>query len=134
MKKLFILLCFTFFLNSCSDYNECTESLAGIYDAQILGVSGQFVLAVSIDKNDDIYIDSEWYDGIWTVIEADTDGCADYNNDAYGEVEIDIKSQEIADDIEISGSGFYYDYSMQIDYKIKDNGNIKKYTLVASKR
>ena len=134
MKKLFVLLVLTSFLLSCSDYNECTESMSGLYDAQIIGVTGPFTLAVSIDNSDNISIDANWYTDLWVVVEADTDGCANYNADDYGEVDININSQNIADEITISGYGFYYDYSLQLDYKINDHGDVRHFTLVATKR
>lgn len=134
MKNIIVLLTLGLILNSCTDYNTCTQSMAGLYDAQIIGISGPFTLAVSVDNSDNIFIDANWYDDIWDVVEADTDGCADYNSDNFGEVNIHIDSQNLSDNIRISGNGFYYEYTLQLDYKIIENDQIHHYTLIASKR
>jgi hypothetical protein len=127
-----ILMAFSFY--SCEKYSDCTLPLAGLYEAQIVGVSGPFTMGVSINHGRKISIDAQWLLDKWYVADANTTGCADYNSVDYGKVTITISEQKMDDGKRISGKGFYYDFVMQIDYTITEGSNKYHYTLIASKK
>jgi hypothetical protein len=83
MKYLLILFVAIFTFSSCEKYRDCVLPVAGLYDAQIVGVTGPFTMGVSIDYGDNIEIDAQWLKDLWYVVEADTNGCADYYNEDY---------------------------------------------------
>lgn len=120
--------------SSCEKYSDCTLPLAGLYEAQIVGVSGPFTMGVSIDYGRRINIDAQWLLDNWYMVDANTTGCADYNSLDYGKVTINISEQKMDDGKRISGKGFYYDFVMQIDYTITDGSDKYHYTLIASKK
>lgn len=91
-------------------------------------------MGVSIDHGDNIEIDAQWLKDLWYVVEADTDGCADYYNENYETMKLYIHEQSIGNGKRISGDGYYYDYSMQIDYTITEGNNKYHYTLIATKK
>jgi hypothetical protein len=134
MKNLLILFVIIFTFSSCEKYRDCVLPVAGLYDAQIVGVTGPFTMGVSIDYGDNIEIDAQWLKDLWYVVEADTDGCADYYNENYETLKLHIREQSIGNGKRISGDGYYYDYSMQIDYTITEGNNKYHYTLIATKK
>ena len=119
---------------SCEKYSDCTLPLAGLYEAQIAGVSGPFTMGVSIDHGKRINIDAQWLLDTWYLADANTEGCADYNSVDYGKVTINISEQKMDDGKRISGKGYYYEFVMQIDYTITEGSNKYNYTLIASKK
>ncbi len=127
-----LIISSTFF--SCEKYSDCVLPVAGLYEAQIVGITGPFTMGVSIDYNDNINIDAQWLKDQWYVADADTDGCADYYNDNYETMKIHIRSQNMGNGKTISGEGYYYDFSLQIDYTITEGNNKYHYTLIATKK
>jgi hypothetical protein len=136
MKHFYILLSLiaAISFSSCEKYSDCILPVAGLYDAQIVGLTGPFTMGVSIDYNDNIDIDAQWLKNLWYVAHADTNGCADYYNENYETMKIHIHSQNMEDGKSISGEGFYYDYTLQIDYTITEGNNKYNYTLIGTKR
>jgi len=56
---------------SCTDkYNEDVFLVAGIYEANVVGVSGPFLISVLVDHGNDILIDAPFDGEYWYVVEA----------------------------------------------------------------
>lgn len=131
MKKIILLfgLCICF-LSACDDtpFNEDIYPLIGVYDANIVGVSGPFVISVTASGGDDINIDAPWDGENWDIIEVDVD------NPHEWEIDLDINDRSYGADGEIDGSGIFVDYTIQLDYTVKIDGEDEDYTLIATKR
>jgi len=131
MKKFILLSAFCVFLfSACNDdpFNEDVYPLIGVYDANIVGVSGPFVISVTAAGGDDINIDAPWDGENWDVIETDVDNSFEY------EIELDIRNRDYLEEGEIDGVGVFVDYTIQFDYSIKVDGEREDYTLIATKR
>ena len=130
MKYLLFFAVFIFATTSCEKYEECTLPIVGVYESHVVGITGPFNMVVSLDRYDNIQIDAPWLDDEWYVVNADTDGCA---NTDY-KLDINIFNQTFENNRRISGSGFYSDYTIQIDYTITDGNDKYHYTIVGTKK
>lgn len=130
MKTLFYLLTLctaTIFLTSCERYDDEVLPVIGVYEANVVGVSGPFSVSISVDHGDNIRIDAPWDGENWAVLDADVD------NEFEFEKRIKIFDQEIGDGVRIWGDGIFFDYTIQLDYTIRIDGVKYNYTLVGTK-
>ncbi len=134
MKYLLIIAVIGFGVSSCEKYEECTIPIVGVYETHLVGVTGPFDLVISLTNNDNIQIEAPWLEDIWMVLDADTNGCVDPNDDLSDILHITIPTQDFEGDREISGTGFYADYSLQIDYTIIDGNDKYHYKMVGTKK
>ena len=134
MRYLLFIAVFVFGMSSCEKYQECTIPIVGVYETHIVGVSGPFNLVISLESGDDIQIDAPWLEDIWVVVDADTDGCIDPNDEESDILHINIPTQDFEGGREIYGAGFYTDYTLQIDYTIVDGNDKYHYKMVGSKK
>lgn len=128
MKKVLytLIILSSFLLTACEEYNEDILPIVGSYEANIIGVSGPFNMAISTTGGDNIRIDAP-FDGIdYFLVDADID------NEQERRKEIDIDYQEIAPNVFIEGRGVYFDFSIQLDYTIEDPSGVYDLTLVGS--
>ena len=130
MKKILLLSILIITLFSCEKYDDCVLPVVGIYEAHVVGVAGPFNLVVSEDNGDNIRIDAPWLEDTWSVLEADIDGCGDEDY----KLDISIPVQKFDEYRDISGRGFYSDYTIQIDYTIYDGDDRYEYTIVGTKK
>ena len=133
MKKIFFVILLVNLITSCEKYDECIIPVIGVYDAHIVGHYGPFSMAISEDYGDNISIDAPWLYEEWHVIEADIDGCSDYENYESNKMDIYISKQKLGDGIYIKGRGFYSEGSIQIDYTVYDYGEKHHFTLIGTK-
>lgn len=114
------------FLFACEPYDEDILPIVGSYEANIIGLTGSFDMAISTTGGDNIRIDAP-FDGFeYFVIDADIDDEEEWRK------RIDIDRQEIAPDVYIEGRGVFFDYSIQLDYTIEDFSGEYDFTLVGS--
>lgn len=121
------LLLMVFFFSSCEKYREDILPLAGVYEANVVGVSGPFSVSISVDYGNNVLIDAPWDGEIWSVIEAHI-----RNEGLYRKI-IRISAQNIGDGVRIWGEGIWYDYTFQLEYTIRIDGINYDYTLIGSK-
>lgn len=128
MKKLFYTLAIfsSIFLFSCEEYDQDILPIVGSYEANIIGITGPFNMAISTTGGDNIRIDAP-FDGFdYYLVDADIDDEEELRK------EIDIDYQEIAPNVFIEGRGVYFDNSIQLDYTIEDPTGVYDLTLVGS--
>jgi hypothetical protein len=130
MKHLLFLAVLMILVSSCEKYDDCILPVAGVYESHVVGVTGPFDLVISEKNGDDIRIDAPWLEDTWMVLNAHIDGCYD---DDY-KLEIRIPTQQFDKYRDIAGKGFYYDYTIQIDYTIYDGDDRYEYTIVGTKK
>jgi len=127
MKNLYTVLLLSALLSACETYDQDIVPLVGTYEAQVVGVSAPFTMAISYDTNDDIFMDA-LFNGIdWATVSADIDD----KEEAFKRIR--IRDQSLWDNTFIEGEGFYTDGSVQLDYTITYGSDEVEYTLVASK-
>jgi len=127
MKRIYTFSLLSLLFFSCQDYDQDVVPLVGTYEAQVISVSESFVMAISYDANDDVFIDA-LFDGInWAVVSGDID---DQEDDFK---RIRIREQAIGLNATIEGEGFYLDNSIQLDYTIYFPNAEVEYSLVATK-
>jgi hypothetical protein len=113
MKKFYFLLLSTLLFISCEQFDENVVEISGIYQANVLGVSGPHTISVYYDYGDELLIEAP-FDGFeWVTVYADVDNQEDFVKD------IDIHNQEIWPGVYIWGDGFYNDGVLQLDYTIE---------------
>ena len=122
-----LMAIYGFSLVSCSGIDEQIVELAGVYDAQVVGVTDYFTLSVSIDRGDNIIIDAPFDGEVWVLVEADIDDKDSKIKD------IEIFEQSLGPFISIKGDGFYRDGVMQLDYEMNSDGRIERFRIIASK-
>ena len=128
MKRAILFLFLIPFIPSCTEkYLEEVLTVAGNYDANIVGVSGPHLISVSIDHGTKIFIDAPFDGEFWDIIEAKVKNELDEIKD------IKIPDQEIYQDVYIEGSGIYFDYTIQLDYTLEVDGTKYNYSIVGSK-
>lgn len=121
------LVIIAFSITSCEKYQEEILPVVGVYEANVVGVSGPFSISISVDYGNNIYIDAPWDGEIWTVVDAEVRDEFDYQK------RIKIFDQHLDDGTRIWGDGFFYDYTIQLDYTIRMNGVNYDYTIVGTK-
>lgn len=128
MKKFIYTLTIlsSLFLFACEEYDEDILPIVGSYEANIIGVTGPFNMAISTTGGDNIRIDAPFDSFDYALVDADID------NEEEWRKEIDIDWQEIAPNVFIEGRGVFFDYSIQLDYTIEDPTGRYDFTLVGS--
>lgn len=129
MIKLKLLMPFFFIvlLASCEKYYDEVLPIVGVYEANVVGVSGPFSVSVAVDYGNNIIIDAPWDGEIWEVVDG-----AVRNDDIYKK-RIRIFDQKLENGGRISGEGIFYDYTLQLDYTLRIDGIEYDYTIVGSK-
>lgn len=112
---------------SCLEYDEAVLPMIGTYESNIVNVDGPFIISVTADYGDNVWIEAPFDGEFWTTIYADID------NEDEEVKNIDIDFQEISPGEFISGSGIYFQNSIQLDYIISYRDVDFEYTLVGSK-
>lgn len=130
MRKLLTLLCMflvlTFHL-SCEVYDEDVVELIGSYEGHVATVSGPFSFNVIYDAADNLIIEAPFFGSDYTIISVDIDQEEQFVKS------IDVPTQLLFPGVEIFGSGFYVDRSLQIDYVIREGSIEQSFTLVGTK-
>ncbi|GLR16873.1 hypothetical protein [Portibacter lacus] len=125
--KYFILLCLSLVIISCEKYDEDILPIVGVYEANVVGVDGPFSVSISVDYGNNIWIDAPWDGDTWSVIKARVRDEYEY------EKKIRIGNQEIDDGVRIDGEGFFFDYTIQLDYTIEIGNERRDFTLIGTK-
>lgn len=124
---LFLIFPLLFGVSSCEKYRDDVLPVAGVYEANVIGIAGPFSMSISIDHGDNILIEAPFDGEHWEVIVADIDT-------EYGEhMDIDIDHTELSSHVFIDGDGFYLNGDIQLDYDITIDGISRHYTIVGSK-
>ncbi len=124
---LLLFVPFLFGITSCEKFRDDVLPIAGVYEANVVGVAGPFSMSISIDHGDNILIEAPFDGEHWEVIGADVDT-------EYGEhMDIDIDHTDLSPNVYLSGDGFFLNGDVQLDYDITINGKREHYTIVGSK-
>ena len=125
MKKIIPYLLFSCIVfTSCETYDEFVIELTGLYEANILGISGPHTISIAYDRGDNIVIEAPFDGFVWTQAYADVDDQEERLK--Y----IDIDDQEIGPGIIMYGEGTYLDGVLELDYAIDFGNEIVVYTLI----
>ncbi len=122
----FIILSFSL-LFSCGEIDEEILPIVGVYEANVIGVNGPFSISITADSGDDIFIEAPFDGHKWEIIPADID------DKGEPKMEIEFFETEIAPGVFIDGEGFFYDYTIQLNYEIEVNGHVDRYTIIGTK-
>jgi hypothetical protein len=114
-------------LSSCQDIDEDIIPVVGVYRAHVVGIIGPFDLIISTDGGDDIIIEAP-FDGFdWYTVKADID------DQTQAIMDINIRNQEIDNDIKMKGSGFYNEGTIELKYSINFGSKVTNFTIVGTK-
>lgn len=114
-------------LSSCQDIDEDIIPVVGVYRAHVVGIIGPFDLIISTDGGDDIIIEAP-FDGFdWYTVKADID------DQTQAIMDINIRNQEINNDIKMKGSGFYNEGTIELKYSINFGSKVTNFTIVGTK-
>ena len=112
MKKMILLIFLGLSVASCERFDEDVLEITGIYEGNIVGVTGPHTISVSYDRGDEIVIEAPFDGFVWAQIFADVDNQRDRVK------RIDIWEQEIGPGVFIWGEGSYFEGTLQLDYTI----------------
>ena len=71
MKQTLLFFVLMIGLASCTEkFNEDVLTIAGVYEATVVGVDGPFAVTISIDHDKDIIIDAPFDGNSWFLVEA----------------------------------------------------------------
>lgn len=126
MKKVLLVFLVAGFFTACEQYNEDVLEMTGIYEGNVVGVSGPHTISVSYDRGDDIVIEAPFDGFVWTQVYADVDDQEDNVKD------INIYEQEIGPGVFIWGDGSYFQGTLQLDYTIDFGRELVDFRLLAS--
>lgn len=122
-----IALSMLIFMVSCEKYQEQILPVVGVYEANVVGIAGPFSLSISVDYGDNVSIDAPWDGELWDIIDAEI-----RNEDEFLK-KIKIHNQSLDEGIRIWGEGFFFDYTIQLDYTIQIDNERYHYTIVGTK-
>ncbi|WP_235297865.1 hypothetical protein [Portibacter marinus] len=125
--KYVALIFLTLIIISCEKYDEEILPVVGVYEANVVGVSGPFSISVSSDRGNRILIDAPWDGENWAVLEARI------RNEHEWDKDIVIREQWLADGVTLVGEGIFFDYSIQLDYIIWIDNIRHDFTIVGTK-
>lgn len=126
MKKVLLVFLVAGFFTACEQYDEDVLEMTGIYEGNVVGVSGPHTISVSYDRGDDIVIEAPFDGFVWTQVYADVDDQEDNVKD------INIYEQEIGPGVFIWGDGSYFQGTLQLDYTIDFGRELVDFRLLAS--
>jgi len=126
MKKIILFLLIGLSISSCEKYDEYVLEMTGLYEGNIVGITGPHTLSVSYDRGDEIVIEAPFDGYVWVQVYADVDHQEERLK------EIDIYEQEIGPGIFLWGEGTYFDGTLQLDYSIDFGYEIVDFRLLAS--
>ena len=125
MRNFILLILLAFSINSCEKYDEFVLEITGLYEGNVVGITGPHTLSISYDRGDNIVIEAPFDGFVWSYIYADVDHQEDRLK------EIDIYEQEIGPGIFIWGEGSYFDGTLQLDYSIDFGYEIIDFRIIA---
>jgi hypothetical protein len=129
MKQTLLFLFILGGMASCSEkFNEDVLTVTGIYEANVVGVDGPFIITISVDHGSDILIDAPFNGMYWYLAEARI------KKEEEDLKEIKIPDQRLDDGIYLEGEGVYYNYSIQLDYTLTIDGFDYDYSIVGTKQ
>ena len=126
MKNFLLFLLLVVIISSCEQYDEDVLEMTGIYEGNVVGVTGPHTMSVSYDRGDEIVIEAPFDGFIWTQVFADVDDQEDRVKD------IDIYEQQIGPGIFIWGDGSYFNGTLQLDYTIDFGFEIIDFRILAT--
>ncbi len=112
MKKILLVFLIAGLFTACEQWDEDVLEMTGLYEGNVIGISGPHTMSVSYDRGDEIVIEAPFDGFIWTQIFADVDDQEENIKD------IDIYDQEIGPGVFIWGDGSYFQGTLQLDYTI----------------
>jgi hypothetical protein len=128
MKAILYILMPLMMLTSCTKPDEAILPLVGIFRAHIIGVAGPVDIAVSTDKGTRLLVDAPFNGKDWLVVSIKV-------SDLDKEVKKLLLHEQTLDCCtEISGEGFYFNQSFELNYTLRQNGKKQRYKLVGTKK
>jgi hypothetical protein len=113
--------------SSCQEIDENILPVVGIYRAHVVSVAGPFDLIISTKRGDDVLIEAP-FDGFdWYTLTADID------NQTERTMDFNIRNQQIAPFIDIKGTGFFRDGTIELRYSINFDGETVNFKVVGTK-
>ncbi|NNF36366.1 MAG: hypothetical protein HKN68_19845 [Saprospiraceae bacterium] len=126
MKKILLVLLVAGIFTACEQYDEDVLEMTGIYEGNVVGVTGPHTMSVSYDRGDEIVIEAPFDGFVWTQVFADVDDQEDSVKD------INIYEQEIGPGVFIWGNGSYFQGTLQLDYTIDFGRELVDFRILAS--
>ena len=127
MKYFLPSIFFLLTMSACTDIDDRVVPIIGVYRGHIIGLTGPFDIVVAAEGSDNISIDAPFDGENYEVVLADMDQLDEWVTD------IDINRQTIAPDLDISGDGIANGETIQIDYRLYDNGERISLKMVGTK-
>jgi hypothetical protein len=126
MKKILLVFLVAGLFSACERYDEDVLEMTGIYEGNVVGVTGPHTMSVSYDRGDEIVIEAPFDGFVWTQVFADVDDQEDSVKD------INIYEQEIGPGVFIWGDGSYFQGTLQLDYTIDFGRELVDFRILAS--
>ena len=126
MKKILLVILIVGLFTACERWDEDVLEMTGIYEGNVVGVTGPHTMSISYDRGDEIVIEAPFDGFVWVQVFADVDDQEENIKD------IDIYEQEIGPGIWIWGNGSYFRGTLQLDYTIDFGREIVDFRILAS--
>ena len=126
MKDFILFFSLIALFTSCERFDEDVLEITGLYEGNVVGVTGPHTMSISYDRGDEIVIEAPFDGFIWTQVLADVDDQEDRVKD------IDIYEQQIGPGIFIWGEGSYFEGTLQLDYTIDFGREILDFRILAT--